>query len=468
MSQPFKIVVSDFHLGGGPPSSVNPLEDFTTDLAFGELLDQVAAESQTSGADVELILNGDIFEMLQVPHVDGFDPTARYPASSYRDTSEPESRRKMDIIAHGHAGFFDALRRFLDPGPPRRTAVFLKGNHDLELYWPAVQQRIRAAVDAVGARAGLLHFEPLFISRDGIYVEHGNQYSEFVNQVPDMVRPVDPDDPERLTWPPGSRFVTDFFNEVERERYWVDGVKPITALIWYALAYDFVFAARALRVLLRALPGIVEGLLGLDVAEEEPLLRQLDDPEGMTDLAERYEEDPAFRAQFNADVMQLISPPITGEADAIPRAALAEPTAIGEAVQQDVRSALYDAARDLAAREGATVVTFGHTHEPGVEPLPGGAVYVNTGTWTWSGDFTQAGENTWRDLFREPEQYTGQRNLAYLRIDYDAEGRPSAQLLRHPTPPLEGDEELVSGLRSVWDRFVAWLRGLWQRLLGAR
>jgi UDP-2,3-diacylglucosamine pyrophosphatase LpxH len=250
----FKIVVSDFHLGAGPPTGGNPLEDFTVDAEFASFLDTIAAESERDGADVELILNGDTFEMLQVPHTDDFDPEEEYPPERYHSSLAEDSARKMALIVRGHPVFFEALCDFIQPGSPQRRVTFVKGNHDLDLHWTLVQDQIRQALEASDDRFSLLSFVERRIRREGIYVEHGNQYGERVDQVQDMEEPHDPDRPGQLDYPPGSWFVMNIFNEIERERYWVDGVKPITALIWFALKYDFLFAARAVATLLRALP----------------------------------------------------------------------------------------------------------------------------------------------------------------------------------------------------------------------
>jgi len=68
VSNKLKIVVSDFHLGAGPPdSSQNPLEDFVADEAFARFLETLRTESDRDHKEVELIINGDFFEFLQVP-----------------------------------------------------------------------------------------------------------------------------------------------------------------------------------------------------------------------------------------------------------------------------------------------------------------------------------------------------------------------------------------------------------------
>ncbi|HSR31375.1 MAG TPA: hypothetical protein VLY63_12485, partial [Anaerolineae bacterium] len=77
-----------------------------------------------------------------------------------------------------------------------------------------------------------------------------------------------------------------------------------------------------------------------------------------------------------------------------------------------------------------------------------------------------AGKETWQDLFKHPERFTGDRQLSYIRINYDADGDPVGQLLqyvpkeeRSPGP----DPEVTS---SLWDRILTWFRRLWADLSG--
>ncbi len=459
MSGKFKLIVSDLHLSAGRVAEGNPLEDFVSDDEFAALLEQAAAESDERGADVELIFNGDTFEMLQVPHRDEFDPTAAYPPEAYHSSSEEDSVRKMEIIIGGHPRFFEALRRFLQVGPPRRSITFIKGNHDLNLHWKGVQGRIRRELDASGPRAPLLTFEERCISREGIYVEHGNQYAEIVDRVEDMEEPHDHDRPGQLALPPGSWFVMDVFNEIERERYWIDGVKPLTALLFYALAYDFPFAVWALAVLLRALPGLIrEGPLDAQPTEAETWVRQLEDADRTAEMADRYRTDEAFRTAFNDQVLRLLAPPpdIPG-ADIAPLTATADPVALGDRVREQVRSSLYEIAAQRAAEEGVRLVSFGHTHDASLESLPGGGAYINSGTWTWRADFSGAGKETWRDLFEHPERFVDDRRLTYVRVDYDEGGQPVGQLLDFAPPD---SEPVAPEPLSWWQRFLAWLHTL--------
>jgi hypothetical protein len=119
-----------------------------------------------------------------------------------------------------------------------------------------------------------------------------------------------------------------------------------------------------------------------------------------------------------------------------------------------------------AAEEGVKLVVFGHTHDAGVESLPGDGVYINSGTWTWRADFTGAGKSTWRDLFEHPERFTGDRLLSYVRVDYDEQGRPSGRLLAHEPPvpqPVPSPPEPPETL-SWWQRVKAWFERLGARI----
>jgi UDP-2,3-diacylglucosamine pyrophosphatase LpxH len=469
MGGKLKIVVSDLHLSAGHEAEGNPLEDFDDDPEFADLLDRIAAESQRDGAQVELIVNGDAFE---VPNVDSFDPAHAYPPEQYHSSSEEDSARKMAIIAGGHPVFFDALRRFIQVGPPRRYVTFIKGNHDLNLHWSAVQDHIRQAMGATGERASLLTFEERRISREGIYVEHGNQYAEMVDRIQDMEEPHDHDKPGQLALPLGSWFVMDVFNEVERQKYWIDGVKPITALVWYSLAFDFPFAARAIATLIRRLPDVIQqGLFDVQEPRANALARLLEDPDRVADVAARYETDEIFRTEFNAEVaMALDPPPELAGAEALPLPAGSDPVAMGARIQDRACSSLFESARLRASEEGVKLVTFGHTHEPSTEDLPEGGLYINSGTWTWRADFTGAGKETWRDVFEHPERFTADRVLNYVRIDYDGAGQPSGQLLVYkpgePLPPPPSPPEPPSPPPGSGEGLLGWLRRLWSCIAG--
>ena len=458
----FKIIVSDLHLSAGRVAEGNPLEDFGSEQEFAALLDEVIAESEREGAGVELIFNGDTFEMLQVPHVAEFDPVTEYPPKQYHSSSEEDSILKMEIIVEGHRAFFGALGRFLRMGPPRRHVTFVKGNHDLNLHWSGVKAVIRDALGARSGRRSLVTFEERRISREGIYVEHGNQYAEAVDRVKDMEEPHDHDDPLQLAIPLGSWFVMDVFNKVERERYWIDGVKPITALVWYALEFDFRFAMRAIARLAGSLPSILwEGLRAPEPASGDAMDRRPVDPGQIDVLAGRYESDEAFRVQVHAELAELLGEPLeTADGDGRDAGGTGDPVEMGDRVRRRVGSSLYEMAVARATEEGVQLVSFGHTHDASVEGLPGGGQYINSGTWTWRADFGGSGKETWRDLFAHPERFTDDRVLSYVRIDYDEEGQPSGRLLSYELTADAPGRSMVDGAPSIWHQIEDWFRRL--------
>ena len=117
---------------------------------------------------------------------------------------------------------------------------------------------------------------------------------------------------------------------------------------------------------------------------------------------------------------------------------------------------LEEAAERIVVEQGAKVILFGHIHEPIEKELPSGAIYLNTGTWIWKGDFTEATDETWQDLINHPEKYMNERDLSYARIDFNKAGQMISARLertgRAPTPILIQTHNLclVFGRNSFW------------------
>lgn len=462
-----KIILSDLHLGAGRRTEgnradENRLEDFDSDDDFYALLQALVTESERTQSEMELILAGDAFEFLQVPalrDVASFDPTAPYAVSDYAPSSEAASAAKMALIIAGHTRFFAGLRAFILAAPPYRRVTFIKGNHDVNLHWAEVQRLLRVALGAnSGPRAARVTFEERRITREGIYVEHGHQYAERANRFPDFEEPHDLARPEQLHLPSGSAFVLSFFNNLERQHYWMDGVKPITALIWYTFALDFGLAVRALYALLRELPSLTWGNLPAEwgvstyLETHEQLvaeLEALDDAKriqalerDLSGLRDFYRRAAYALALYGAPASSAETPSAEGLRDyaVLPRA-LAE--------EKAQRAALAEVAAQKVAQEKVKVVVFGHTHEALQLPLEGGAVYLNCGTWTWVRDFSGEDFSAWKRLFKNPEQFTHARHLSYVRVDYDAQGQPSAQLLTYQRAERQR-KPLWPGLLRGW------------------
>jgi UDP-2,3-diacylglucosamine pyrophosphatase LpxH len=162
----YRIVLSDLHLGTGTRrGQLNPLEDFFHDDRLVELLayyDQLAG----SNGSIELILNGDIFDLLKVKIANHW-PT---------EVTEEIAIAKLKQCLEGHPKFVLAIREFLQK--PTNRLTYLPGNHDLELWFGGVQQLFLRYV-APGNAADRVHFvtsSDTYYLPEGIQIRHGHQF----------------------------------------------------------------------------------------------------------------------------------------------------------------------------------------------------------------------------------------------------------------------------------------------------
>ena len=429
MGQKLKIVLSDLHIGAGHGDEIdNPLEDFRANEAFIAFLHEIWHESEREERETELIINGDFFEFLQVPAVERFDATVSYPKDVYLDSSEEASIKRLNNIVAGHQDIFDVLADFMHVEVAQRSITIIKGNHDVNLYWPGVKSRLREILGASGARASLLRFANEFVSREKIYIEHGHQHAEKINGYYDSFDPTSPADPNQLYYPAGSYFVLDYVNEAESDRWFVDHVKPIPTLIWFAFEWDFDFACKALASLLQNAPELEQNGAGCheDPARAKALIEGLIDDRIRQETSQRYSSDPAFRLKFHQQIQNFLG--IITSGDTGQQHVVDDPLEMGRACQEQQHAMLRYAAKVISDREGADIILFGHSHYPIQEKLSNGCTYINTGSWVE--DFSDAPYETWEALFKGTRQPSRPPAvLPYARIDYDEGNSPSARLL---------------------------------------
>ncbi|MEO8971102.1 MAG: hypothetical protein ABI406_05805 [Ktedonobacteraceae bacterium] len=158
-----KLILSDLHLADG-----HSILDCFGDMqqsAFDGLLSAACSNSPLgTAADVELIINGDCFDFLV---------TSPYDTQGVTDNAI--ATRKLERIITAHHAFFATLRRFIDT--EGRHLTFITGNHDIELAFTEVQQRITMEIAGVVEHPAIQFclsrfYRPL----PGIYIEHGNHY----------------------------------------------------------------------------------------------------------------------------------------------------------------------------------------------------------------------------------------------------------------------------------------------------
>lgn len=162
---------------------------FLPDAQIAELLALLC--QQIPDGDLELVLNGDIFDFDIPPVVDGHAvpmPTPR---------TEPAAVERLQLILDDHALFLRALAVLLIR---RHRVVFVPGNHDLQLTFPLARsllaQRILLACQeleptwSAESLAEQLAIHPWFYqTRHGVHIEHGNQYDPLCS-VADPVWPL--------------------------------------------------------------------------------------------------------------------------------------------------------------------------------------------------------------------------------------------------------------------------------------
>ncbi len=228
-----KLIASDFHLGKGrylSDGSPNLLEDFTADPQFIAFLEYYLT-GPYKRCEVELILNGDFFNLLQVDYRDKFTDFI----------TESDAIHKTVSIMKGHAELFDKLAEFSQE--PHHSVTFILGNHDPGLLWEGVQETLRLKL------GGAVKFITDVYYFDGVHVEHGNQYSAdnaYNKKLYFLTRNL----PEPIiNLPFGSFFIIHYLNEIKKERPYIDKVYPFRLYQRWALIHDTWFALRsALRV----------------------------------------------------------------------------------------------------------------------------------------------------------------------------------------------------------------------------
>lgn len=225
-----KLIASDFHLGRGRRLGngvINPLEDFPHDHRFSEFLEYYS-QGVYAGAEVELILVGDILNLIQVDYHGHFPVVI----------TESVSVHKIKAIIDGHPIFFKALRDFLNE--PNHTLTYVIGNHDQEMLWKECRRLFEESV------AREVAWKNFFYLVDGIHIEHGHQY-EAINRV-DPTRPFLTENlPEPiLNLPWGTLFTAQYLIRLKMLRPFIDKVRPFRMVVWWCVFHDTVMAVSSL------------------------------------------------------------------------------------------------------------------------------------------------------------------------------------------------------------------------------
>lgn len=433
-------VVSDLHLGPGwlPGGALDPLEDFTADQDFARFLAAIG----TTGVPVELVIAGDFLEYCQtLPEIGLAAP------EDGLGSSEAESIRRTEVIlgrnpaiASGHPEVFAALRRFMIEG---NAITIIAGNHDIDLLWEGVWARVFDAIYPPGAAGDLRLVRYAYTlgtgQRGRVYIEHGHEHDR-ANRFGDrMEQPfgIDRMGTRRLKRCWGTLFVDKVYNQLERERWFIDNVKPILRVVKLGLRNDLVFTATALGLVARfLLTSGLPPLLGAAAAGEgetpdtDAVVAAIADPDLRATL-EGQLGDAAFRAEFERTVQAAGAAELAAAvAGAAPQLTLDEIDVVtgGEVVLGGGAGDAYRAAARAALENDPTLstVVMGHTHGPldgysAPIDLPDGRTgyYFNSGTWTLHLKDEQHRSYTWAEIADE-RNYTA--SYTYVLLEPDGHG----------------------------------------------
>lgn len=147
--------ISDIEMGRGDIT-----DDFSDDEAVKEFLESIQASEPDQ--KITLVLNGDIFDFLKMPYQN------EYP----RYITERVSLWKLSEAMKAHPKVFEGMKEFLKND--HHHIHFVIGNHDPDMVWPAVQEKIQ---DTLGSKKRIT-FDYWFQKSD-LHAEHGNLEDPF-------------------------------------------------------------------------------------------------------------------------------------------------------------------------------------------------------------------------------------------------------------------------------------------------
>lgn len=381
MSSTIKLAISDLHL-----SDATSLLDCFGDsqqAAFEGLLSATSPGNGPwgQGADIELIINGDCFDFL-----------ATTPYTTQSVVGPEFALQKLEKIIAAHRPFFEALRSFI--AIPGHSITFITGNHDVEIVFAEVRQRICLAITGQPTHQSI-YFCPARFYRPlpDVYIEHGNYY-DFWNHAragiwDEAGQPLT-NDPKTIVLPVGSRYYQQVAYLASLQYPYFDHLEPslgntrqfaLLCLVQPDLVLDMAQRAMSMlteprQPLARLAPGeernpqrLFEEVMLDFVAFRDNMLAQ------KTDWTVSG-GDTQVSAEDMLEFMMLrdaLTQPFAEAASAI---CIPATDQMNEAVGLGMRTVLE---RDPTLRYAIA----GHTHMLRIDPINQGAqTYLNTASWT--------------------------------------------------------------------------------------
>jgi len=466
------IIISDLHLSEGYIKSryaYSRAEHFFSDEAFANFLRKLQAENESTGRPLKLIINGDFLDFVRAKSVPD-EKERRVFLRYFRrlglrnqqenfeiqpheflyglKTEQYKSVWKLHRICQGHPLVFEALAEFVANG---NRLVIIKGNHDLEFYWPAVRAELtrllaanlppangypRSVKDRYELINGRVEFcQRAYIIEDQVYIEHGHQYHRMTRVDRALLND------RELRLPPGSIFNRYLVNAIEHLAPFVTRVRGEFSVLRTLIASH---RWRALRLLMRHFPvatrmllrghrrfafvllfGLLPYLFATVYAGLAIFLPAIWDSyaRALVSATGKYGEFLIHRWFLNAafcigifGILKFIA------------------HLLGHNLDFHLQDAFEHARSHLrqVQEKARRFMVLGHTHDPEVRPLGGNWWYVNTGTWVPNLDHSE----------RHP--FSGKRTFTF------------ASFVRKPNGTFDFDLRYWNDDKGRSERLIVW------------
>lgn len=348
--QKIKLVISDVHLGEGQEiGDHNPWHNFLHDQKLCEFLEYYSSGIYEE-CEVELIIAGDFVDFLQI----------RYNGSFPVAITEEISSVKFEKCIEGHHLVWEAFKIFL--AKPGKRITVIPGNHDLDLYFPRIQQRFREAAAGVELSHKIRFYMEGEYKFDNVLVKHGHEHEVTNSFEGDKKTFIGSDGEPILNLPWGSYYHILVLNPLKKFRSYIDRVFPLKLYLLGALFLDTKFALKLIWMSFKCL------------------------------FKTRFTHYNG-RAYSFANTLKIMK-----ESFSI----------LGSLEKQAVKI--------LEAREDIDILILGHSHGPKIRRYKN-KLYLNSGTWTHSISLNIASLGTQdRMTYIKLQYYKDNKKTAHLMV----------------------------------------------------
>ncbi len=268
-------IISDLHLAGGINKNGNfrGTENFYADHSFERFITHL--QTKVANEKAVLVINGDFIDFLRItdlPTDDEFslwqemleDVGIKKTLDELRTsivkkekayglkTNDYKSVWKLNVCVNGHRVLFKKLADWINDG---NELMIVKGNHDLEWHWPAVQNYLRVVlinflkkeklltVEQVSNLPRQIHFiEHAVVINNKIYIEHGHQHERTTL----VEGSATINNSTELNLPFGSFFNRYLINRLELSYPFLDNVRPAQNILPVLIRERFPLAIKVM------------------------------------------------------------------------------------------------------------------------------------------------------------------------------------------------------------------------------